>query len=74
MRPLILWFSFFATLLLPDSLLLRFPPWWPIAIGVMALSHALVLWHNRSVRTSQWLGPVITRVRIDIERSVADHR
>lgn len=59
MRPLILWFSFFATLLLPILLLLRFPPWSPIAIGVMALSHALVLWPTLRPN-SQWLGPVIT--------------
>jgi len=37
-----------------------FPPWWPIAIGVMALSHALVLWPTLRPN-SQWLGPVITR-------------
>jgi peptidoglycan/xylan/chitin deacetylase (PgdA/CDA1 family) len=58
MRALILWFAFFATLLIP-MLLVLFPPWWPIAIGVMALSHALVLWPTLRPN-SQWLGPVIT--------------
>jgi peptidoglycan/xylan/chitin deacetylase (PgdA/CDA1 family) len=60
MRALILWFAFFATLLIPILLLVLFPPWWPIAIGVMALSHALVLWPTLHAN-SQWLGPVITR-------------
>ena len=60
MRALILWFAFFATLLIPVLLLVLFPPWWPIAIGVMALSHALVLWPTLRPN-SQWLGPVITR-------------
>ncbi|HEX3578559.1 MAG TPA: polysaccharide deacetylase family protein [Thermoanaerobaculia bacterium] len=60
MRALILWFAFFATLLIPILLLILFPPWWPIAIAVMALSHALVLWPTLSPN-SQWLGPVITR-------------
>jgi peptidoglycan/xylan/chitin deacetylase (PgdA/CDA1 family) len=59
MRALILWFAFFATLLIP-LLLVLFPPWWPIAIGVMALSHALVLWPTLRPN-STWLGPVITR-------------
>jgi peptidoglycan/xylan/chitin deacetylase (PgdA/CDA1 family) len=59
MRALILWFAFFATLLIPILLLVLFPPWWPIAIGVMALSHALVLWPTLRPN-SQWLGPVIT--------------
>jgi peptidoglycan/xylan/chitin deacetylase (PgdA/CDA1 family) len=59
MRALILWFAFFATLLIPVLLLVLFPPWWPIAIGVMALSHALVLWPTLRPN-SQWLGPVIT--------------
>ena len=59
MRALILWFAFFATLLVPVLLLVLFPPWWPIAIGVMALSHALVLWPTLRPN-SQWLGPVIT--------------
>ena len=60
MRALILWFAFFATLLIPVLLLVLFPPWWPIALGVMALSHALVLWPTLRPN-SQWLGPVITR-------------
>lgn len=60
MRALILWFAFFATLLIPMLLLVMFPPWWPTAIGVMALSHALVLWPTLRPN-SQWLGPVITR-------------
>src|SRR5205807_5504900 len=59
MRALILWFAFFATLLIPALLLVLFPPWWLIAIGVMALSHALVLWPTLRPN-SQWLGPVIT--------------
>ncbi|HEV7573667.1 MAG TPA: polysaccharide deacetylase family protein [Thermoanaerobaculia bacterium] len=59
MRALILWFAFFATLLIPILLLVLLPPWWPIAIGVMALSHALVLWPTLRPN-SQWLGPVIT--------------
>jgi peptidoglycan/xylan/chitin deacetylase (PgdA/CDA1 family) len=59
MRALILWFAFFATLLIPILLLLLLPPWWPIAIGIMALSHALVLWPTLRPN-SQWLGPVIT--------------
>jgi peptidoglycan/xylan/chitin deacetylase (PgdA/CDA1 family) len=60
MRALILWFAFFATLLIPVLLLVLFPPWWPIAIGIMALSHALVLWPTLRPN-SQWLGPVITK-------------
>jgi len=60
MRALILWFAFFATLLIPIVLLIVFPPWWPVAIGIMALSHALVLWPTLRPN-SQWLGPVITR-------------
>jgi peptidoglycan/xylan/chitin deacetylase (PgdA/CDA1 family) len=59
MRALILWFALFATLLIPILLLVLFPPWWPIAIGVMALSHALVLWPTLRPN-SQLLGPVIT--------------
>jgi peptidoglycan/xylan/chitin deacetylase (PgdA/CDA1 family) len=59
MRALILWFAFFATLLAPVIVLVLFPPWWAIAIGVMALSHALVLWPALRPN-SQWLGPVIT--------------
>jgi peptidoglycan/xylan/chitin deacetylase (PgdA/CDA1 family) len=60
MRALILWFAIVATLLIPILLLLLFPPWWPIAIAVLALSHALVLWPTLRPN-SQWLGPVITR-------------
>jgi peptidoglycan/xylan/chitin deacetylase (PgdA/CDA1 family) len=60
MRALILWFASFATLLIPILLLVLFRPWWPIAIGVMALSHALVLWPTLRPN-SQWLGPVIRR-------------
>jgi peptidoglycan/xylan/chitin deacetylase (PgdA/CDA1 family) len=59
MRALILWCAFLATLLIPVLLLVLFPPWWPIAIGVLALSHALVLWPTLRPN-SQWLGPVIT--------------
>jgi peptidoglycan/xylan/chitin deacetylase (PgdA/CDA1 family) len=61
MRALILWFALFATLLIPMMLLLLFPPWWFVAIagGVMALSHALLLWPTLRPN-SQWLGPVIT--------------
>jgi peptidoglycan/xylan/chitin deacetylase (PgdA/CDA1 family) len=59
MRALILWFAFFATLLIPILLLVLLPAWWPIAIGVMALSHALVLWPTLRPN-SQWLGPVMT--------------
>jgi peptidoglycan/xylan/chitin deacetylase (PgdA/CDA1 family) len=62
MRALILWFAFLATLLIPVLLLVVFPPWpiWGVAIGVIAVSHALVLWPT--IRpNSQWLGPVITR-------------
>lgn len=58
MRALILWFAFSATLLIPILLVAAFPPWWPIAIGVLALSHALVLWPTLRPN-SQWLGPVI---------------
>jgi peptidoglycan/xylan/chitin deacetylase (PgdA/CDA1 family) len=60
MRALILWFAIVATLLIPILLLVRFPPWWPIPIAVLALSHALVLWPTLRPN-SQWLGPVITR-------------
>jgi peptidoglycan/xylan/chitin deacetylase (PgdA/CDA1 family) len=61
MRALILWFAFFATLLIPMLLLVAFPPLWLVAIGagVIALSHALVLWPTLRPN-SQWLGPVIT--------------
>jgi peptidoglycan/xylan/chitin deacetylase (PgdA/CDA1 family) len=59
MRALILWFAFFATLLIPLIVVAAFPRWWAVAIGVMALSHALVLWPTLRPN-SQWLGPVIT--------------
>jgi peptidoglycan/xylan/chitin deacetylase (PgdA/CDA1 family) len=59
MRALILSFAVVATLLIPILLLVLLPPWWPIAIGVLALSHALVLWPTLRPN-SQWLGPVIT--------------
>src|SRR3954454_24781732 len=61
MRALILWFGFFAALLIPMLLLVAFPPLWLVAIGagVIALSHALVLWPTLRPN-SQWLWPVIT--------------
>jgi peptidoglycan/xylan/chitin deacetylase (PgdA/CDA1 family) len=59
MRRLILAFAFCASIIVPVLLLLLLPPWWPIAIGVLALSHALVLWPTLSPN-SQWLGPVMT--------------
>lgn len=59
MRTLIVGFALFASIVVPALLLLLFPPWWLIAIAVMALSHALVLWPALRPN-SQWLGPVIT--------------
>jgi peptidoglycan/xylan/chitin deacetylase (PgdA/CDA1 family) len=59
MRALILWFAFFATLLIPLVVVFAFPHYWAVAIGVMAVSHALVLWPTLRPN-SQWLGPVIT--------------
>lgn len=56
MRPLILTFACLA----PVLLVLLWPHSWPAAIGVLALSHALVLWPTLRPN-SQWLGPVITR-------------
>jgi peptidoglycan/xylan/chitin deacetylase (PgdA/CDA1 family) len=56
MRPLILGFAFVA----PVILIVLWPHSWLAAIGVLALSHALVLWPTLRPN-SQWLGPVITR-------------
>jgi peptidoglycan-N-acetylglucosamine deacetylase len=60
MRALILSFAVVASIVVPALLILLFPPWWLIAIGVLALSHALVLWPTLRPN-SQWLGPVVTR-------------
>jgi peptidoglycan/xylan/chitin deacetylase (PgdA/CDA1 family) len=59
MRALILSFAVAASIVIPALLILLFPPWWLIAIGVMAVSHALVLWPTLRPN-SQWLGPVVT--------------
>jgi peptidoglycan/xylan/chitin deacetylase (PgdA/CDA1 family) len=59
MRRLILAFAICASVIVPIFLLVLFPPWWPIALGVLALSHALVLWPTLRPN-SQWLGPVMT--------------
>ena len=59
MRTLILSFAALASIVIPVLLVLLFPPWWPIAVGVLALSHALVLWPTLRAN-SQWLGPVVT--------------
>ena len=56
MRPLILGFAFVA----PVILIVLWPHSCLLAIGVLALSHALVLWPTLRPN-SQWLGPVITR-------------
>ena len=56
MRALILTFVCIA----PVLLVLLWPYSWLAAIGVLALSHALVLWPTLRPN-SQWLGPVITR-------------
>lgn len=56
MRLLILTFVCIA----PVLLVLLWPHSWLAAIGVVALSHALVLWPTLRPN-SQWLGPVITR-------------
>lgn len=56
MRSLILTFVCIA----PVLLVLLWPHSWLAAIGVVALSHALVLWPTLRPN-SQWLGPVITR-------------
>jgi peptidoglycan/xylan/chitin deacetylase (PgdA/CDA1 family) len=59
MRTLILGFALSASIFVPVILLVIFPPWWPLTIGVLAVAHALVLWPT--VRpNSQWLGPVMT--------------
>jgi peptidoglycan/xylan/chitin deacetylase (PgdA/CDA1 family) len=60
MRALILSFAVVASIVVPALLILLFPPWWLMAIAVIALSHALVLWPTLRPN-SQWLGPVITR-------------
>jgi peptidoglycan/xylan/chitin deacetylase (PgdA/CDA1 family) len=61
MRSLILGFALVASLVVPAFLLLAFPMGWLLftALGIMALSHALVLWPTLRPN-SQWLGPVIT--------------
>jgi peptidoglycan/xylan/chitin deacetylase (PgdA/CDA1 family) len=56
MRALILGFACIA----PVFLVLLWPHSWLAAIGVLALSHALILWPTLQPN-SQWLGPVITR-------------
>jgi peptidoglycan/xylan/chitin deacetylase (PgdA/CDA1 family) len=55
MRALILGFACIA----PIILVVLWPHSWLMAIGVLALSHALVLWPTLRPN-SQWLGPVIT--------------
>jgi len=55
MRPLILGFACVA----PILLILLWPYSWLAAIGVLALSHALVLWPTLRPNV-QWLGPVVT--------------
>jgi peptidoglycan/xylan/chitin deacetylase (PgdA/CDA1 family) len=64
MRTLILAFAICASLIVPILLLMMLPPWWPIALGVLALSHALVLWPTLGPN-SQWLGPVMTSFETD---------
>lgn len=61
MRALILGFAMAASFVVPAFLLLAFPSsrLLLIALAVMALSHALVLWPTLRPN-SQWLGPVIT--------------
>lgn len=59
MRTLIVGFALCASVVVPASLLLVPPRWWLAGIGVMALSHALVLWPTLRPN-SQWLGPVMT--------------
>jgi peptidoglycan/xylan/chitin deacetylase (PgdA/CDA1 family) len=61
MRTLILGFALVASFVVPAFLVLAFPLGWVLvaALGVMALSHALVLWPTLRPN-SQWLGPVIT--------------
>jgi len=62
MRSLILGFALVASFVVPAFLVLAFPLGWLLftALGVMAFSHALVLWPTLRPN-SQWLGPVITR-------------
>ncbi len=55
MRALILGFACIA----PVILIVLWPHSWLAAIGVLAFSHALVLWPTLRPN-SQWLGPVIT--------------
>jgi peptidoglycan/xylan/chitin deacetylase (PgdA/CDA1 family) len=64
MRALIIGFALAASVIVPIVFLLLFPPWWLIALGVMALSHALVLWPTLRPNC-QWLGPVITHFETD---------
>lgn len=64
MRTLIVAFAICASIIVPTLLLLMFPPWWPFALGVLALAHALVLWPTLSPN-SQWLGPVMTCFETD---------
>ena len=59
MRTLIVAFAIGASLIIPILLLLLFPAWFPIALCVLALAHALVLWPTLAPN-SQWLGPVMT--------------
>jgi peptidoglycan/xylan/chitin deacetylase (PgdA/CDA1 family) len=59
MRPLILGIAIGASLVIPIILIVAFPPWWLIAIAVLALAHGLVLWPTVRAN-SQWLGPVMT--------------
>ena len=61
MRSLILRFALVASFVVPAFLVLAFPLGWLLftALGIMALSHALVLWPTLRPN-SQWLGPVIT--------------
>jgi peptidoglycan-N-acetylglucosamine deacetylase len=59
MRSLIVGFALCTSVGVPAILLLTWPHWWLASIGVMALSHALVLWPTLRPN-SQWLGPVKT--------------
>ena len=59
MRALIIGFALCTSVGVPAILLLAWPHWWLAGIGVMALSHALVLWPTLRPN-SQWLGPVMT--------------
>jgi len=64
MRTLILAFAICASIIVPLLLLLLFPPWWLIALGVLALAHGFVLWPTLRPN-SQWLGPVMTSFETD---------